>query len=84
MQVGKAIEKTNVEIDGRQYAYIKYCLLNGGYIRVISAKTDGETLVIPSRIQGYPVTEVGGDYWEIPEPSTETMDKSMERFPIQH
>ena len=77
LQVGKAIEKTNVEIEGRQYAYIKYCLLNGGYIRVISAKTDGKTLVIPSRIQGYPVTEVGGDYWEIPGASTETMDKSM-------
>lgn len=75
LQVGTAIEETNVIIEGRQYTYIKYCLLNRGYIRVVSAKTADETLVIPSRIQGYPVTEIGGEYSGVPEESVEIRDK---------
>ena len=62
LQMGQTVEESNVEIEGNVYTYIKYCLESGGQIRVISAKTEGDVLIIPSRIKGYPVRVVGGDY----------------------
>ena len=57
----KLIVANNIEIEGRKYESILYCF-EGKEIRVLSLTTKESTLIIPSRINGYPVTKIGGDY----------------------
>lgn len=68
LEEGKYYEEENIEVEGRKYRYVKYCLEHGsGGIRIISMKTEEGELVIPSRLYGYRVMAVGGTYEEIPQ-----------------
>ncbi len=50
----------NIEIDGRNYTYVKYAVYPNQTIRLISLKTNDEIVSIPSQIQGIPVERIGG------------------------
>lgn len=54
------IEKENIDIDGRHYEYIQYCRdIQGEKIRIMSLHTKEDVLIIPAKVDGEPVVEVG-------------------------
>ena len=55
----KIMEKTNLDIEGRHYEWIRYCLEDDG-IRIIGLQTKEDVLVIPASMHGHPVTRIGG------------------------
>lgn len=60
----KIMEKTNLDIEGRHYEWIRYCLEDDG-IRIIGLQTKEDVLVIPASMHGHPVTRIGGTNKEI-------------------
>lgn len=58
LEEGKFYEEKDVEIDGRKYSYVKYCM-NSGKIRIVRMKTEEEELLIPAQLHGYPVGSLG-------------------------
>ena len=60
----KLMEETNLDIEGYHYEWIRYCLEDDG-IRIIGLRTKEDVLYIPTSIQGYPVTRIGGTEEEI-------------------
>lgn len=54
----KIMEKTNLDIEGRHYEWIRYCLEDDG-IRIIGLQTKEDVLVIPASMHGHPVTRIG-------------------------
>lgn len=60
----KLMEETNLDIEGHHYEWIRYCL-EDNEIRIIGLRTKEDVLYIPTSIQGYPVTRIGGTSKEI-------------------
>ena len=57
---------TNISVNGKNYTELSF-VIEEGYARIISLKTEDSVLHIPSRIGQYDVLKIGGQYFEIPE-----------------
>ena len=53
------VEEENVTIEDRVYAYIKYRIKPANEVVIDAIATDEENLVIPGKMQGYPVKAIG-------------------------
>ena len=53
------IEKTDVDIDGRHYEYVKYRIKKSKGVQLLSLRTKDDVLVIPAEIDGHRIKSVG-------------------------
>lgn len=59
------VTRTNIDIEGHHYESIKFYKDMGDHsLRIISAMTLEDELIIPSKIDGWSVTAIGGDFGE--------------------
>lgn len=63
---GKLLNFENISVHGRNYSRL-ICRIQNGKARIISLKTEEDTLYIPSSLGQYPVKVIGGDWTELPE-----------------
>ncbi len=56
----------NISVHGRDYSKL-ICSIKNGKARIISLKSNEDTLWIPSSLGRYPVSVIGGDWTELPD-----------------